>query len=117
MFARLRAVTRRGDGEVARVITNGVLALDTTTHQARLGSTECHLLSREYALLHALLLRPGLILSRSTLEGKIYSGSEEAESNAVECLIDNIRSKLGASAILTIRGVGWMVDKYAQPFP
>src|SRR6185312_4791036 len=67
--------------------------------------------AREFALLQALLARPGMILSRSELERQIYGWNEEVESNAVEFLIHTIRKKLGAAVIRNVRGVGWMVDR------
>ena len=65
--------------------------------------------AREFALLQALLVTPGRILSRSELENKIYGWNEEVESNAVEFLIHSLRRKFGADLIKNIRGVGWMV--------
>jgi two-component system OmpR family response regulator len=68
---------------------------------------------REFALLRALLARPGAILSRSDLEDRIYGWGEEVESNAVEYLIHALRKKLGSDVIENVRGVGWMVSKSA----
>ena len=77
-----------------------------------LGYGPRHLLSaREFALLHALLLHPGAILTRAELEARIYGWNEEVESNAVDFLIHSVRKKLGADVIRNIRGAGWMVDK------
>ena len=67
--------------------------------------------AREYALLDALLARPGAILSRAQLEEKLYGWNEEIESNAVEVHIHALRRKLGADAIRNVRGVGWMIAK------
>jgi two-component system, OmpR family, response regulator len=67
--------------------------------------------NREFALLQALLMRPGAILSRSELEDRIYGWNEEVESNAVEYLIHSLRRKLGSDIIKNVRGVGWMVSK------
>jgi two-component system OmpR family response regulator len=69
------------------------------------------LTAREFALMQALLVRPGTVLSRSELERQIYGWNEEVESNAIEYLIYTIRKKLGAAAIRNVRGVGWMVDR------
>jgi two-component system, OmpR family, response regulator len=66
---------------------------------------------REFALLQALLLRPGAILSRSELEDRLYGWGNEVESNAVEFLIHALRKKLGSAAIKNVRGVGWMVSR------
>jgi two-component system OmpR family response regulator len=69
--------------------------------------------NREFSLLHALLARPGAILSRRELEDRIYGWGEEVESNAVEFLIHALRRKLGSAVIKNVRGVGWMVSKSA----
>ena len=61
--------------------------------------------------LHALLLRPGTILTRAELEERIYGWNEEVESNAVDFLIHGVRRKFGATTIKNVRGAGWMVDK------
>ena len=118
LLARLRAVTRRKGGQGQPVLTNGALCLDPSSHQVSLGDLTVHLSAREYAVLHALLLRPGAILSRGDLEERIYGWNEEVESNAVEFIIHGIRKKLGPAAIKNVRGVGWMVDREAaQPGP
>jgi len=112
LLARLRAVTRRKGGQAAPVLSNGVMTLDPTTHEACRGSVSLVLSAREFALLHALLLRPGTILTRSELEERIYGWNEEVESNAVEFLIHAVRKKLGADAIRNVRGAGWMVERH-----
>jgi two-component system response regulator QseB len=67
--------------------------------------------AREFALLEALLARPGAILSRTQLEDKLYGWSDPVESNAVEVHIHALRRKLGADFIRNVRGVGWMVAR------
>jgi two-component system OmpR family response regulator len=110
LLARMRAVLRReGSGSLA-LLTNGKLSLDPATREASLLGQKSSLTAREFALLQALLARPGTILSRSELERQIYGWNEEVESNAIEFLIHTIRKKLGATAIRNVRGVGWMVD-------
>jgi DNA-binding response OmpR family regulator len=64
---------------------------------------------REFALLEALLERPGQVLSRGQIEERLYGWGEEVESNAVEVHIHNLRKKLGAAYILNVRGVGYRV--------
>ena len=96
-------------------MTSGNLTLDAATHIAAYGDTACRLTSREFALLSALLMRPGTVLSRSQLERKLYAWQEQVESNAVEFVIHGIRKKLGASVIRNVRGVGWLVDKEDNP--
>jgi two-component system OmpR family response regulator len=111
LLARLRAVIRRQGGQAAGVLTNGLIRLDPATHVAACGGSSHVLTAREFALLHALLLRPGTILSRAELEQRIYGWNEEVESNAVDFLIHSLRRKLGAGSIRNVRGAGWMVEK------
>jgi two-component system OmpR family response regulator len=111
LLARMRAVMRREGSGAAPILTNGKLQLDPATREASYLEEKAVLSAREFALLRALLARPGTILSRSELEGHIYGWSEEVESNAVEFLIHAVRKKLGNTSIRNVRGVGWMVDR------
>ncbi len=112
LLARLRAVVRRKGGTATPVLRSARLELDPVTHEARMdGGPAVALSRREFALLQALMLRPGAILSRSELEDRVYGWGEEVESNAIEFLIHALRKKLGAEAIRNVRGAGWMVSK------
>lgn len=113
LLARIRAVLRRHNGNGERLLNNGVLSLNPVSHEVcLLASDERFLLSnREYALLEALMRRPGGILSRSDLEERIYGWGEEVESNAIEFFIHTLRKKLGKDAIKNVRGVGWLVSR------
>ena len=114
LLARMRAVLRRKGGTAAPVLSNGMVSLDPVTKEASVnGGSSVQLSNREFALLQALLVRPGAILSRSELEDRIYGWGEEVESNAVEFLIHSLRRKLGSEVIKNVRGVGWMVSKDA----
>jgi len=107
--ARIRAVIRRQGGHLQGVLRIGDLALDTGTHEASVGGRRCQLTAREFALLNALMLKPGRILSRADLEDRIYGWRQEVESNAVDFLIHGIRRKLGQGVIENIRGAGWLI--------
>ncbi|WMP18769.1 response regulator [Thiothrix lacustris] len=111
LLARIRAVSRRHQGSGHPLLGNGILELDPLTHTVTRGETSTTLSAREFALLQALLVRPGTILSRAELEDRIYGWNEEVESNAVEFIIHSLRKKLGSDAIKNVRGVGWMVVK------
>jgi len=114
LLARMRAVIRRKNGTATPVLGNGIVSLDPATKEASVNGGSAILLShREFSLLHALLARPGAILSRSELEDRIYGWGEEVESNAVEYLIHALRRKLGSEIIKNVRGAGWMVSKSA----
>jgi len=109
--ARIRALLRRKHGMVDAVLRSRSLSLNTATREAMRDSKTLVLSAREYALLQALMLRPGSILSRDELEEQIYGWNEEVASNAVEFLIHGLRKKLGKDAIKNVRGLGWMVNR------
>lgn len=113
LLARLRAVIRRRDGYAQSLVGSGELQLDLASREARYRNERIALSSREFALLHALLERPGAILSREQLEQRIYGWGEEVSSNAVEVIIHGLRKRFGADAIRNVRGLGWHVPKEA----
>ena len=111
LLARMRAVIRRKGGAGGPLLSNGSLALNPATREITREGVTTRLSAREFALMEALLIRPGAILSRGELEDRLYGWGEEVESNAVEFLIHALRKKLGREAIKNIRGVGWMVSR------
>jgi len=106
-------VIRRQGGQASGLIGNGQITLDPATHTAFCGEERAVLSSREFAVLHALLLQPGRILSRSALEERVYGWDEEVESNAIDYLIHQLRRKLGATLIETVRGLGYRMGQQA----
>jgi two-component system, OmpR family, response regulator len=113
LLARLRAVSRRQGGQSTPLLTNGKVSLDPATRKASHGDQWVVLSAREFALLHALLARPGKIFTRAELETQLYGWNEEVESNAVDFLIHGVRKKLGTEVIKNVRGAGWMVEMSA----
>ena len=112
LLARMRAVLRRKGGSALSLLDNGVVSLDLLCKEASTAEQRGIALSnREFALLQALLIRPGAILSRSELEDRLYGWGNEVESNAIEFLIHSLRRKLGSHVIKNVRGMGWMVSK------
>ncbi|MFZ6760508.1 response regulator [Undibacterium sp. Ji50W] len=112
LLARMRVAIRRKGGVANPELSNGIVALDQATREARVQQgAAVQLSSREFAVLQSLMVRPGAILSRRELEDRVYGWGEEVESNAVEFLIHGLRKKLGNAVIKNVRGVGWMVSK------
>ena len=109
LLARMRAVVRRRDGSAHSMIGTAKLQLDLSTREVYVDGQCEALTAREFALLHALLERPGAILSREQLENRIYGWGEEVTSNAVDVLIHGMRRKLGPEVIRNVRGLGWRV--------
>ncbi|MGM4903564.1 response regulator transcription factor [Tardiphaga sp. 866_E4_N2_1] len=111
LLARIRAVTRRANGRVVSLMTSAEITLDPSMQVATFRDIK-HLLSvREFAVLQALMERPGQILSRSQIESRIYGWGEEVQSNAVDVLIHGLRKKFDKDIVRNVRGAGWMVTK------
>jgi two-component system response regulator QseB len=111
LAARIRALLRRSAGRADPVVAHGDIELFPVTRDVRVRGAPVALSPREFAVLEALLARPGALLSRAQLEEKLYGWNEEVESNAVEVHIHALRRKLGADTIRNVRGVGWMVAR------
>jgi two-component system, OmpR family, response regulator len=107
LAARVRALLRRRTGRAEPLLRHGGLSLNPATHEVMLDDKPLALSGREFALLAALLERPGALLSRSQLEEKLYGWGEEIESNTIEVYIHSLRRKLGPGLIRNVRGVGY----------
>lgn len=105
--ARLRSLIRRAHGQPRETLRCGALQLDPAARQVSLHGQGVALSTREFDLLHALLLAAGRVLTREQLEQHLYSWGHEVESNAIEVHIHHLRRKLGSGLIQTVRGVGY----------
>jgi two-component system OmpR family response regulator len=111
LAARMRSVLRRAAGRGDPCMEHGGIRLNPVTHSVERNTVPVHLSAHEFAVLEALMQRPGAVLSRAQLEDRLYGWKDSVESNAVEVYIHGLRRKLGADAILTLRGVGYYVPK------
>jgi DNA-binding response OmpR family regulator len=115
LAARLRALVRRASGKTAAALQVAGVSLDPAAHRVLYHDKPVELSGREFAVLHALMLNAGRVLSRAQLEEQLYAWGEEVESNAVEVYVHHLRRKLFPALIETIRGVGYLMpgDKRA----
>ena len=111
LLARIRALVRRAAGRAEPVYEHKGVTINPATREVTVGDQPVVLSAREWAVLEPLLARPGLVLSRTQLEEKLYGWKDEISSNAVEVYIHGLRKKLGAEVIQNVRGVGYMVPK------
>jgi len=109
LAARLRALIRRASGKVDLLLQVAGVKLDPAAHRVICREQSVDLSPKEFAVLHALLLSAGKVLSRAQLEEQLYAWGEEVESNAVEVHIHHLRRKLFPELIETIRGVGYLI--------
>lgn len=111
LLARLRAVTRRQQDKVDSVLTCRDFTMDLVTHTITPKGDGAPFIAsaNEFLLLSVLLRRPGQIFSKAKLEEQLYGWEGTVDSNVIEVVIYNLRRRLGKQAIITMRGVGYMV--------
>ncbi len=110
LIARLRVIERRLGTANSAIITIKQLQMDTAAHKVTLDQKNLTLSKKEYMVLKTLMENAGRIQSREQIESRLYEWGEEIASNAVEVHISNLRKKLPAKFIQTIRGVGYTID-------
>ncbi|RAS38808.1 response regulator [Paraburkholderia bryophila] len=111
LIARCRALLRRAQGRSVELIRYQDLTVNPSAQTVEVGATRVPLTSREWAILMQLLTHQGIPQSRSRLEESLYGWQEEIESNAIEVHVSNLRKKLGAKLIRTVRNIGYVVEK------
>lgn len=105
--ARLRAISRRSSGRASPLLRRNGVVLDPARRTVEIDGNPVGLSRREFALLHALMERPGIILSKDQLQERLYGWQDDVESNAIEVHVHNLRAKIGREAIETVRGIGY----------
>ncbi|VWC64302.1 two-component regulatory system response regulator protein [Burkholderia lata] len=110
VLARCRALVRRSQGRAGDEIVWRDITIDLTAHTVTRDASRIALTSREWAILVQLVSHPGAPQSRARLEDTLYGWQEGIESNAIEVHVSNLRKKLGAELIRTVRGIGYVVD-------
>lgn len=115
LFARLRALTRRGPVERPTVLSVGSLRLDPAGREAWRGDVELDLSLREFALLEAFMRHPGQVLARGTLLDQAWPDGQHQRSNVVEVYVRYLRNKIdrpfGVSSIENVRGAGYRLRR------
>lgn len=109
LVARVRALLRRTAGSGSPTLKAGTLELDPARKTVLQAGVAVELSAKEFAVLEALMQRPGTVLSRAQLEESVYGWGEEVGSNAIEVHLHHLRKKLGAAVIRNVRGVGYCV--------
>ena len=109
VLARLRALIRRASGQVAPELRCGAIALDPRIAKVTVDGVPVRLTGHEFRVLSYLMHQRGRVVSQSELTDHIYAQSLDRDSNTVEVFIARLRRKLGASAIETVRGLGYRI--------
>jgi two-component system OmpR family response regulator/two-component system response regulator QseB len=114
LAARLRALVRRAHGVAEPTLEAGDLRLDPASRQVWLGGKGVELSVREYDVLHIFMRHAGRVLTRAQIEQHLYQWGTEVSSNTVEVHIYNLRKKLRADVIETLRGVGYILPRQVK---
>ncbi len=109
LFARLRAIIRRGAKVSRSVIELGEVRIDTAARTVTRSNEPVVLTAREYVMLEYLALHRGEVSSRTTLYEHLFDEEEDTLSNILDVYIYNLRKKLGQDFILTRRGLGYCI--------
>ena len=112
LLARIRALLRRENTIKRRLIEIADLRIDTAAHVVTRSNREVDLSAREYTLLEALASHTGQILSRETIQERVWL-DEDSTSNTVDVTIKNLRKKIdppeAAKLIHTVYGIGYVL--------
>lgn len=110
LAARVRAVTRRVQGDASALIVLGEVRIDTSAKRVTKRNEPVALTGGEYPLLEFLAMRRGKTVSRTDLYNHLYDENDTPMSNIIDVQISNLRKKLGAAFITTHRGLGYSID-------
>lgn len=113
LAARLRALIRRS-GRAGTSLAACDLTLDLVSRTATRAGKAIQVSAREFDVLRALMESAPRIVTRGQLEAALYGWNGHVDSNAVEVHVHNLRLKLGADSIRTVRGVGYSIAKPSE---
>jgi two-component system OmpR family response regulator len=111
LFARVRALVRRGSTERPAVLEVGDLALDPAARRVTRGDVAVELTAKEFALLEYFMRRPGEVLTRSRIIEHVWDFGYDGDSNVVDVYVRYLREKIDRpfrrNSIETVRGSGY----------
>ncbi len=118
LFARLRALVRRGGNERPATMAVGDLRLDPATHTVTRAGVPLDVTAKEFALLEYLIRNRCAAVSRDRLIEAVWDGSYRGDSNIVDVYVGRLREKIdrpfGRRSLVTVRGVGYRLTDDAD---
>jgi two-component system OmpR family response regulator len=110
VFARLRAIIRRGASQTTNVIEIGGVTIAVAARKVELLGQAVDLTAREYSLVEFLARHRGEVVTRTQLYEHLFDENESSLSNLLDVHVSNVRKKLGAEFIATRRGHGYCIE-------
>jgi len=111
VLARLRALIRRASGQATPALQCGAIMLDPRASRVTLDGLPVRLTSHEFRVLSYLMHHRDRVVSQGELAEHIYARDEDRDSNTVEVFVARLRKKMGAGAIVTVRGLGYRMER------
>lgn len=109
LVARMHAVLRRYARQASEVWTVGALQIEPRRYLARLDGVELALSPREFHLMLELAREPGAVVPKGTLAQRLAPLGDALDFSALEVHMSNLRRKIGAERIRTVRGIGYLL--------
>ena len=110
VLARLRALIRRASRQASPALRSGAIVLDPRASRVTVDGAAVRLTSHEFRVLSYLMHHRQRVVSQGELAEHIYARDEDRDSNTVEVFIARLRKKVGAGAIVTVRGLGYRME-------
>ena len=110
VLARLRGLIRRASGQAGPSLRCGPLVLDPRASRVTINGSAVRLTSHEFRVLSYLMHNRTRVVSQGELADHIYARDDDRDSNTVEVFVARLRKKVGAGAIVTVRGLGYRMD-------
>ena len=109
LVSRIRAVLRRYSQQASEVWTIGALQIEPRRYSARIDDVALELSPREFHLLLELAREPGAVVPKGVLAQRLEPLGDAVDFGAIEVHVSNLRRKIGAQRIGTVRGVGYLL--------
>jgi two-component system cell cycle response regulator CtrA len=107
LVARMHAIVRRSRGHSQSTLRVGPLSLDLERHEAWADGTPVALTGKEFQLLHLLMLRKNMVMTKDVILEQLYGGIDEPETKIIDVFVCKIRKKLARAGVQDVLGTVW----------
>ena len=109
LLSNVQALLRRQAKTISNIITYKNVSMNLNSREVTLDGKRIETSRREFTLLHRLLTHIGEVVDRKYLTESLYGWQQQVDSNTLEVHIHNLRRKLKADYIKTVRGIGYII--------
>jgi len=111
LVLRLRALVRRANNHASATVACGPVVFNAQLGTFEKDGVPLKLTALEWRVLSCLILRKNIVVDRRELIERVYDGDADVDSNSIEVIVARLRKKIGAEAIETVRGRGYMMTE------